>query len=111
MEKIDLEKLKRANSIIPVAIELGIKVRGNMGKCFKTERHTDDNEELTLFFNPAQNSFFCKDCEDVGGSVINLVCQYKGWEQKKAVDWLAHRHQFDQMTQKRYHGKGIKKFF
>ena len=110
MEEIDLKELERANPIIQVAIELGIKVKGSVGRCFKTERHPDGNEELTLYFNVAKNSFFCKTCPDMRGSVIDLLCQHQGWERQKAVDWLAHRAAFDQLTQKRYHGKGKKKW-
>ena len=109
VEEIDLNELERANPIIEVAIEWGIKVRGSMGRCFKADRHPDGNEESTLFFNVAKNSFFCKSCADVRGSVIDLICQHQGWERKKAVDWLAHRVEFDQLTQKLYHGKGKKK--
>ncbi len=106
---MNLKALERASSIIEVATELGIKVRGNVGRCFKKERHSDEAETPTLFFNPAKNSFFCTICPDVGGSVIDLVCQRQGWDREKAMDWLAHRSEFDQLTRKLYHGKGKKK--
>ncbi|MBI5248193.1 MAG: hypothetical protein HY912_01750 [Desulfomonile tiedjei] len=106
---MDLQKLEKANSIIQVAIELGIKVQGNMGKCFKTDRHVLDGEKPTLFFNLAKNTFHCRECQDVGGTVFDLVCQYRGWERQKAIEWLAHRVEFDEATKKLYHGKGRKK--
>ncbi len=108
MEDKELKRIEKASRITEVAVELGIKVRGNMGKCFKAERHCNGNH-LTLFFNVAKNTFLCKTCHDVGGSVVDLVCQQRGWERQQAVEWLAHREEFDQLTQSMYHGKGRKK--
>jgi hypothetical protein len=64
---------------------------------------------MTLFFNPARNTFFCKTCPDVGGSVIDLVCQHGGVTREAAAAWLAHRMEFDRETRDRYSGKGWKK--
>lgn len=105
----EVQQLEQASPIVAVATELGLKVRGNVGYCFKREQHPDPQEPPTLFFNPATNRFFCRRCQEVGGSVIDLVCQYKGWPREQAVAWLAHRRDFDQLTRKLYHGKGIKK--
>ncbi len=109
MTTIDLQRLERASSIIAVATELGLKVRGTMARCFRTERHPEATAPPTLFFNLAQNSFRCQVCPDVGGSVIDLVCQYQGWDREQAIAWLAHRLEFDELTRKLYHGKGRKK--
>jgi len=108
MEDNDVKRIETASRIVEVAVELGIKVQGNMGRCFKTERH-EDNTALTLFFNAAKNTFLCKTCRDVGGSVVDLVCQQRGWDRQQALEWLAHRADFDQLTQSMYHGKGKKK--
>jgi len=108
MDDKDIKRIESASRIIDVAVELGIKVQGNMGKCFRTERHPDD-KELTLFFNPAKNTFLCKACPDVGGSVVDLVCQQRDWEKPQALEWLEHRADFDQFTKSMYHGKGRKK--
>jgi hypothetical protein len=108
-EQIDLKMLERASPIIAVAIELGIKVQGSMGTCFRKDRHAPHGEQQTLFFNPAKNTFQCRSCPDVGGSVIDLVCQRQGWKQEEAIAWLAHRAEFDQLTQRLYRGKGKKK--
>ena len=108
-ENLDLEKLEQANPIVQVATELGIKVQAGMGKCFRKDRHVLDSEKPTLFFNPAKNSFRCRECQDVGGNVVDLVCQYHGWDRQRAIDWLAHRVEFDRFTKKLYHGKGRKK--
>lgn len=109
LSTIDLEQLEQASAIVAVATELGLKIRGNVGHCFKRERHPDPQEPPTLFFNPATNRFFCRTCPEVGGSVIDLVCQYQGWTREQAIAWLAHRREFDQLTRRLYHGKGIKK--
>lgn len=109
MEEVDLQKLERASPIIQVAIELGIKVQGNMGRCFKLEQHAVEDEAMTLFFNTARNTFFCKACSNVGGSVIDLVSQYRNLSRAEATAWLLHRSEFDQLTRERYHGKGRKK--
>ena len=108
-EEVDLKELEKANPIIQVATELGIKVQGSMGRCFKEDSHSAAGEHQTLFFNPARNSFHCRICADVGGSVIDLVCQIRGWDRQQAVEWLAHRVEFHQLTRNRYHGKGKKK--
>ncbi|MDR3566397.1 MAG: hypothetical protein P4L43_00055 [Syntrophobacteraceae bacterium] len=109
MDEIDLRDIEQANPIIAVAIELGVKVRGNMGKCFKSERHSGADQAMTLFFNPSRNSFFCKSCQDVGGSVVDLVSQYRSIDREEAIAWLAHRSEFDILTRQRYGGKGRKK--
>ena len=109
MEAKDLKLLEQGNPILQVAVELGVKVRSNMGKCFRSERHTDDSDEFTLFFNLAKNSFFCKTCTDVDGNVIDLVCQCQGWERQKAIDWLNHRIEFDLQTQELYYRRGKRK--
>lgn len=108
MEEKELKRIEQANPIVEVAVELGLKVRANLGACFRMERHLED-EEPSLFFNVARNSFLCKTCEDVGGSVIDFICQYKCWEREKAIEWLAHRIEFDQQTRKMYYTKGKKK--
>jgi hypothetical protein len=101
-------QVEKASPIVQVAIELGFKVRGNMARCFRGDRHADPGE-ATLFFNVARNSFFCKICSDVGGGVADLVSQFKGWDRGRALEWLAHRIDFDRETRARYSGKGRKK--
>jgi len=109
MEDIDYQALERANPIIHVAVELGIKVQAGMARCFRRDRHPEDTEKPTLVFNPSKNSFRCRSCPDVGGTVIDLVCQHHSWDREKALEWLIHRAEFDHLTQKLYHGKGKKK--
>jgi hypothetical protein len=109
MEDRDLNKLEQGNPILQVAVELGIKVRSTTGICFRSERHVNGSDEFTLFFDLAKNSFFCKTCSDVGGNVIDLVCQYQGCDREKAIDWLKHRIEFDLQTRELYYQKGKKK--
>jgi hypothetical protein len=108
MDDMDVKRIESTERIIEVAIELGIKVRGNMGPCFRSERHKED-EAPTLFFNPVKNTFMCRTCPDVGGSVVDLICQQRGWERQRALEWLEHRAEFDRRTHSMYHGKGRKK--
>ncbi len=108
-QDLDLEKLEKANPIIQVAIELGIKVQGGTGKCFRKDRHAPDSEKPTLLFDLAKNRFRCRECPDVGGGVVDLVCQYHEWDRKRAIEWLSHRADFDRLTKKLYHGKGRRK--
>jgi hypothetical protein len=105
MQTKDIKMLELGNPILQVAIELGIRIRSNMGICFQSETHTDDSEEYSLFFNLSDNRFFCKHCPNVGGSVIDLVCQKQGWERQKAIDWLKHRIDFDIETKNKYYRK------
>lgn len=109
MEELNLKELNRTNPIIKVAIEFGIKVQGSVAKCFKEDRHSSKDDKPTLFFNPAKNTFLCTECPDVGGTVIDLVCQYNGWDREKAIKWLEHRAEFDAFTAGLYHGKGVKR--
>lgn len=109
-EAMDQRQLETANPIIAVAVELGIRVQGSVAMCFNRQAHGSDEVKPTLFFNPAKNSFACKTCPDVGGSVIDLVCQYRGWDREQAVEWLTHRVEFDRLTHGLYHGKGRKKY-
>jgi hypothetical protein len=104
----DIRRIEKANSIVEVAVEMGLKLRANLGPCFRTERHSDKDEH-SLFFNVAKNTFLCKTCPDVGGGIIDFVCQYKNWERQKAIDWLLHRIEFDQQTRELYYTKGKKK--
>ena len=101
MKDHELKRIEMANPIVQVAMEMGIRVRNNLGPCFHTDRHAGDDEP-TLFFNVATNTFFCKRCRDVGGGVIDFVCQYKGWQRQQAIEWLVHRNQFDQETRQKY---------
>jgi hypothetical protein len=108
MDKAALKQLEQANPIVQVAIELGLSVRRNQAKCFRSERH-GDSEETTLFFDVARNRFFCQTCQDVAGDVIDFVCQSQEWDRQKAIDWLSHRIEFDQKTRSMYYGRGKKK--
>ncbi len=108
MDEQELHQLERSNPIVPVAVELGLPVRGNLGRCFRHERHLGD-EEPTLFFNVAQNRFFCKTCSEVKGGVVDFVCQQQGWDRQRAIDWLVHRMEFDRLTKQRYAHKGKRK--
>ncbi len=109
MNASEVKRIERASPVIAVAVELGLRIRGNMGTCFMRDRHADDGDAMTLFFNPARNSFFCKTCPDVGGGVTDLVCQVRGWDRQKAAEWLAHRLEFDRETKEMYTGHGRKK--
>lgn len=108
MKEKEIKHIEQANSLVEVAEELGLKVRANLGSCFRSERHLGQGEP-SLFFNVARNSFLCKTCEDVGGGVIDFICQYKGWERQKAIEWLVHRIEFDQQTREMYYSRGKKK--
>ncbi len=108
MDPADIKRVEQANPILQVAVELGLRIRGSVGACFRSERHPDADAS-TLYLDVARNRFFCKSCPDVGGGVVELVCQARGWEREKAVEWLAHRVEFDQKTRQLYFGKGRKK--
>ncbi len=109
MEEQEIKELERLNSVIDVAKELGVKFSKSMGECFRAENHPEAGDGFTLFFNLGKNTFMCKTCLDVGGTVTDLVCQIKGCGREEALEWLAHRVEFDQKTKRMYHGKGKKK--
>ncbi len=109
MDDNQIKQLERINSVVDVAKELGVTFDKSMGRCFRADRHPGGGDERTLFFNLAKNTFLCKTCGDIGGSVTDLVCQIKGCGREEALEWLAHRVEFDQKTKKMYHGRGRKK--
>ncbi len=98
--------LELGNPIMEVAVELGVTMRGNIGECFCGDRHPEKASPFTLFFNPAQNSFFCKYCPDIGGGVVDLVCQFRRWNRRQARKWLQHRIDFDRETRSLYYERG-----
>jgi hypothetical protein len=104
----EIKRIEQSNPILQVAVELGFRVRGNIAACFRTERHPEP-EAATLYFDVPRNRFFCKSCQDVGGGVIDLLCQSRGWERERAIEWLAHRVDYDQKTRNLYHGRGRRK--
>jgi hypothetical protein len=108
MQENEIKRIEQLNPIVQVAVEMGLPVRDNLGPCFRRERHAHDSEP-SLFFNVARNTFLCKTCGDVGGGVIDFVCQYKGLDRKEAIEWLAHRIEFDQETRQRYYNRGRKR--
>jgi CHC2 zinc finger len=108
MEEHEIRRIEQANPILEVAAEMGFKVRRNLGSCFRSERHSSDDEP-TLFFNVAKNTFACTSCRDVGGGVVDFVSQLKGWDRQQAIDWLVHRIEFDLQTRQMYYTRGKKK--
>ena len=106
-EEIDLKEIEKANPIIHLAVELGIEVKGSLGKCFRTERHASPDEEMTLFFKPGKNTFFCRTCQDVGGSAVDLVCQVRGWDRPKAVEWLSRRGEANKQIRDLIYGRNF----
>jgi hypothetical protein len=108
MLETEIKRLKMLNPIVEIAAELGLKVRNNLSFCFREQRHIGEDEP-TLFFNISRNTFFCKTCEDVGGDVVDFICQFKGWEPQQAIKWLVHRIEFDYETRQKYYMRGKKK--
>jgi hypothetical protein len=104
----EIKRLKMSSPIIEVAVEMGLKVRNNLGVCFREQRHTGEDEP-TLFLNVSQNTFLCKSCQDIGGDVVDFICQYKGWVPQQAIEWLVHRIEFDYETRQKYYIRGKKK--
>lgn len=108
MQENELSRIELLNPIIQVAVEMGMQVRGNLGYCFRSDRHSEDDTP-SLFFDVARNRFLCKTCEDVGGGVVDFICQYKGWDRQEAIAWLSHRIEFDQQTRAMYYSKTKKR--
>ncbi len=108
MQDSNLDQLKHLNPIIQVATEMGLKIRGNMTHCFRHDRHKE-TKAPTLFFDVAGNSFFCKVCSDVGGDVIDFICQYRHLDRQEAIEWLRHRVEFDRQTREKYYRKRNRK--
>ena len=108
MEDREIRRIEQANPIVEVAVEMGLRVRGNRAPCFRSGSHPEGTEP-SLFFDIARNTFLCKSCRDLGGGVIDFICQYKGWDRAQAIAWLAHRNEFDRETRSKYYSRGKKK--
>lgn len=102
MQENELKRLEQKNPIVEVAVEMGFTVRNNMTACFRTDRH-GQGDAPSLFFNIAKNTFLCRTCPDVGGGVTDFICQAKGWPREQAIEWLAHRIEFDRQTREMYY--------
>jgi hypothetical protein len=110
MQEKEIQRLEQANPIVEVAVEMGFAVRNNLTACFRTDRHGEGHDGApSLFFNVAKNTFLCRTCPDVAGGVIDFICQVKGWPRQQAVDWLAHRIEFDRQTREMYYERGGRK--
>ena len=104
----EIKRLKMFSPIVEVAVEMGLRVKNNLAVCFREQQHLGESEP-TLFFNVSQNTFLCKSCQDIGGDVVDFICQYKGWEPRQAIEWLVHRIEFDHETRQKYYVRGKKK--
>jgi hypothetical protein len=102
MDDIEVKHLEKVNPIVQVAIEMGMQIRGNMAPCFRADRH-GDGKAPTLFFDVAKNRFLCKECDDVGGGVIEYICQFRHWDRQRAIEWLRHRSDYDLETREKYY--------
>lgn len=82
MTDIDLQDIKDKHPIKEVADMLGLKYRGNGGKCFAHE-----DKHPSFVYMPDVNRFECKSC-GIKGDVIELVMQVKNLHFLEAVDFL-----------------------
>ena len=89
--RFDIAQVKAKNSILEVARELGLEVRGSQARCFRPERHKHNDRSPSLSFDVRRNTFKCFVCRDIGGSVIDLVMQVKGVPFREAAECLAER--------------------
>lgn len=79
-----LEKLKAANPIEEVAVELGLKFSKGSRNALRVA-HSGG-----LILTPSRQSFY-HFSKGTHGDVIQLAQDEKGWEWKAAVEWLAQR--------------------
>lgn len=91
MKAFDPREIKEKANILEIAEALGIEVKNNKCKCFFPENHSDEDSTPSMTFNPTKNLFKCWVCENVGGSVIDLVMLYNSWTYSKAVEWLGEK--------------------
>ncbi len=85
---MDFSLIRKSIPILELANRLGIDVVHNRAKCFFPERHKNNDRTPSLSFNAKTNTFKCWVCDDVKGSVIDLVMQVKGLNFKGALDFL-----------------------
>lgn len=85
---MDFTAIRRSAPILEAARRLGLEVTRNRTRCFHPERHKNNDRTPSLSFNLARNSFRCWVCDEVKGSVLDLVMQIRGVKVREAALWL-----------------------
>lgn len=85
---MDFAFIRKSVPILETASRLGLAVTRNRSRCLFPERHSHGDRTPSLTFNPATNSFKCWVCDDVHGSVIDLVMLVRGLDFKGAIAFL-----------------------
>jgi DNA primase len=89
-QKRELEQIKQGISIIDLAKELGLEVKGRQARCYNSQNHKNNDQHFSLGFDTQTNRFKCFAC-NVSGSVIDLYQQVKGVELKDAIKDLKNK--------------------
>ncbi len=90
MKKEQIERLKKANNISDVALDLGMIIKNNMTNCFYPDRHNNNDIHPSMYINPNRQTFKCMTC-GVSGDVITLLQLKVGLSFKAALEFLAKR--------------------
>jgi len=86
--KIDLDRLKQAISIMDLARELGLEIRGRQARCYNSAAHKNNDRHFSLGLDIRRNRYKCFACGEQG-SVIDLYKQVKGLGLSEAIKELA----------------------
>jgi len=85
---LNFAEIRKQVPILKLASHLGIEVHHNRSRCIFPARHKNQDRTPSLSFNPKTNSFKCWVCEEVRGSVLDLVMLVSGLNLMGAVNYL-----------------------
>src|SRR3990172_2980778 len=88
MRTYNSKEIREKANIVEIAEKLGIEVKANKCKCFFPDNHSDEDSTPSMTFNIDKGIFKCWVCDNVGGTVIDLVMSYNNWSYPQAMEWL-----------------------
>jgi len=87
----DFEYIRTKISIVALARELGLGVKGYRAHCWRTENHRNRDANPSLSFQKKTNRGMCFVCDQHTWSTIDLVMLYRECERREAVSWIVER--------------------
>jgi hypothetical protein len=87
----DVEFIKTRIPVADVAVALGLEVRGDMARCWRTENHQHGDRTPSMGIYRKRNLIRCFVCDDRAYSAIDLVQKVLGLDTRAAINWIAAR--------------------
>lgn len=89
---VDLEYIRNKVSVLEIAMELGLEVKGNTARCWRIENHVHGDRDPSIRFHHKRNRWRCFVCDEKGAaSTFDLVMGVLGCDFRSAVNWIVER--------------------